>query len=110
MTDTQDRELTNDAPVGSTIETGPLGTARIPASRYTSRAWADLEAERLWPHSWQIAAARGQVAEPGDWYEYRCGPISVLIVRGDDGELRAVQKVCLQRGNALCSVEGLGRA
>ena len=37
MTDTQDRELTNDAPVGSTIETGPLGTARIPASRYTSR-------------------------------------------------------------------------
>ena len=102
MTDTQDRELTNDAPVGSTIETGPLGTATIPASRYTSRAWADLEAERLWPHSWQIAAARGQVAEPGDWCEYRCGPISVLVVRGDDGELRAFQNVCLHRGNALC--------
>ena len=67
MTDTQDRELTNDAPVGSTIETGPLGTATIPASRYTSRAWADLEAERLWPHSWQAAAARGQGAAPRDW-------------------------------------------
>ncbi len=109
MTDTQDRELTDDAPVGSTIETGPLGTARIPASRYTSQAWADLEAERLWPHSWQIAAARGQVAEPGDWCEYRCGPISVLIVRDDDGELRAFQNVCLHRGNELCSGEGQDR-
>ncbi len=58
------------------------------------------------PDSWQIAAARGQVAEPGDWYEYRCGPISVLIVRGDDGELRAFQNVCLHRGNELCSGGG----
>ncbi len=109
MTDTQDRELTDDAPVGSTIETGPLGPATIPASRYTSPRWAALEAERLWPHTWQIAAARGQVAEPGDWCEYRCGPISVLIVRGDDGELRAFQNVCLHRGNELCRGEGEGR-
>ena len=106
MTDTQDRELTNDAPVGSTIETGPLGTATIPASRYTSRAWADLEAERLWPHSWQIAAARGQVAEPGDWCEYRCGPISVLVVRGDD--LVAVAESSAKGGKLLRVIGGLG--
>lgn len=109
MTDTRGRELTDDAPVGSTIETGPLGPATVPATRYTSPAWADLEAERLWPHTWQIAGARGQVAEPGDWFEYRCGRLSVLVVRGDDGELRAFQNVCLHRGSELCSGEGSGR-
>ena len=109
MTAIEERpDLTDDAPVGSTIETGPLGPARIPASRYTSPAWAALEAERLWPTTWQIAATRGQVAEPGDWVEYRCGPLSVLIVRGDDGELRAFQNVCLHRGNELCEGDGPG--
>jgi len=101
-------DLTDDAPVGSTIQTGPLGPARIPASRYTSPAWAALEAERLWPTTWQLAATRGQVAEPGDWVEYRCGTLSVLVVRGDDGELRAFQNVCLHRGNQLCEGEGTG--
>ena len=44
MTSVEERpDLTDDAPVGSTIETGPLGPARIPASRYTSPAWAALE-------------------------------------------------------------------
>ena len=108
MTSTESRELTDEAPVGTTIQTGPLGPATIPASRYTSPAWADLEAERLWPTTWQIAATRGQVAEPGDWVEYRCGTISVLVVRGDDGELRAFQNVCLHRGNQLCEGEGTG--
>jgi phenylpropionate dioxygenase-like ring-hydroxylating dioxygenase large terminal subunit len=105
----QPAELTDDAPVGATIDTGPLGPARVPASRYTSPEWARLEAERMWPRTWQIAAARGQVAEPGDWTEYRCGPLSVVIVRGDDGVLRAFQNVCLHRGNELCHGEGQGR-
>ena len=38
---------------------------------------------------------------------YRVGSLSVLIVRGDDGELRAFQNACRHRGSALC--EGTGR-
>ena len=45
---------------------------------------------------------------PGDYFEYRVGPLSVLIVRGDDGELRAFQNVCRHRGNALCTGGGEG--
>ena len=58
--------------------------------------------------SWQIACTVDHVAEPGDYFEYRVGPYSVLIVRGDDGELRAFQNVCRHRGNALC--QGARRA
>ena len=84
------------------IGTPGAGPTRIPAARYTSPAFADLEHERLWPHVWQIACTVDHVAHPGDVYELRCGWLSVLIVRGDDGELRAFQNACRHRGNSLC--------
>ena len=103
-------EVTDEAPVGSTIgDVSPRRTpVRVPASRYISPEWAQLEAERLWPHVWQLACTLDHVRETGDWFEYTCGPLSVLIVRGDDSELRAFQNVCLHRGNELCNGSGSG--
>lgn len=103
-------ELTDEAPVGATIAsvTRRRTPTRIPASRYTSPEWAALEMERLWPSVWQIACSLDQVANPGDYFEYRVGKYSVVIVRGDDGELRAFQNVCRHRGNLLCSGSGEG--
>ena len=103
--------LVDEAPVGSAITT--MGSAegsptRIPVSRYTSTDFAALEAERLWPRVWQIACSVDHVAQPGDFFEYRVGAYAVLIVRGDDGELRAFQNVCRHRGNVLCSGSGSG--
>ena len=80
----------------------------IPKDRYTSREFAALEHERLWPRVWQMACTVDHVAAPGDCFEYRVGPLSVLVVRGDDGELRAFQNVCRHRGNSLCEGSGAG--
>jgi choline monooxygenase len=84
----------------------PLSPTLVPAERYYSPAFACREAERLWPRVWQLACTVDHVAEPGDYFEYRCGPNSVLIVRADDGELRAFQNVCRHRGNSLCTGSG----
>jgi len=81
---------------------------RIPASRYTSREFALLEHERVWPRVWQIACSVDHVSQPGDFFEYRVGRYSVIIVRGRDGELRAFQNVCKHRGNVLCTGSGQG--
>jgi phenylpropionate dioxygenase-like ring-hydroxylating dioxygenase large terminal subunit len=62
----------------------------------------------MWPKVWQVACTVDHVAEPGDHVEYRCGPLSVLVVRGDDGTLRAFQNVCRHRGNTLCPGSGSG--
>lgn len=104
-------EVTNEAPVGATIGTvsDERAPVRVPASRYVSSDWAALEAERLWPHVWQLACTVDHVRDPGDWYEYTCGPLSVLLIRGDDGVVRAFQNVCLHRGNELCNGSGSGR-
>ena len=101
-------ELTDDAPVGATITTGAREPVTIPASRYTDPAFAALEMERLWPRVWQVACSADHVASPGDVYEYRCGPYSTLIVRGDDGVLRAFQNACRHRGSAICDGSAAG--
>lgn len=86
----------------------PRRPTLVPAERYYSPAFARLEAERMWPRVWQVACTVDHVAEPGDYFEYRCGPYSVLVVRDDDGVLRAFQNVCRHRGNSLCAGAGAG--
>jgi choline monooxygenase len=90
------------------IGTPPERPTLVPAERYFSPTFAQLEFERMWPKVWQLACTVDHVSQPGDCFEYRCGPYSVLVVRGDDNELRAFQNVCRHRGNTLCSGTGSG--
>jgi len=82
----------------------------IPAFRYTSESFAALEHDRLWPRVWQFACSLDHVAQPGDFHELRVGPLSVLLIRGADGVLRAFQNACRHRGSALCEGTGEGLA
>jgi phenylpropionate dioxygenase-like ring-hydroxylating dioxygenase large terminal subunit len=102
MTTHATRDLRREDAIG----TPPRRPTLVPAERYYSAAFAQLEVERMWPKVWQLACTVDHVAEPGDYFEYRCGPYSVLIVRGDDGTLRAFQNVCRHRGNSLCAGAG----
>ncbi|WP_264992517.1 aromatic ring-hydroxylating oxygenase subunit alpha, partial [Mycobacterium montefiorense] len=90
------------------IGTPPESPTLVPAERYYSAAFAQLEIERMWPRVWQVACMVDHVGEPGDYFEYGCGPYAVLIVRGDDGVLRAFQNACRHRGNSLCVGSGSG--
>ena len=80
----------------------------VPVDRYISPEWAEREHELMWPKVWQVACSVDHVAEPGDFFEYRCGWLSILVVRGDDGELRAFQNACRHRGNTICTGTGKG--
>ncbi len=113
---TIDNELTDEAPIGATIATGMSTAERgeprpmtVPTHRYISPSFAELEHQRLWPRVWQLACSVAHVARPGDLFEFQLGRLSVLIVHGDDGRLRAFQNACRHRGAELCSgrAEGL---
>jgi choline monooxygenase len=92
-----------------TVSTEPRPTpVRIPVSRYLDPGFAALESERLWPRVWQFACSADHVRSPGDYYEYRLGPYSTLVVRGRDGTLRAFQNTCRHRGSLLCEGGGTG--
>ncbi len=95
-----------DGDMVDTAITPAVAPVRIPRARYVSPTFAALEAERMWPFAWQIACTIDHVPEPGDFYEYVSGSLSVLVVRGDDGELRAFQNVCRHRGSVICTGQG----
>ncbi len=91
--------MTDDAPA-------PLAPgARVPASRYRSRAFAELEWERLWTRVWLLAGHVARLSTPGDYFTFEVGTESLLVTRGDDGRARAFYNVCQHRGNQLCAAE-----
>ncbi len=96
-----------DGSLDASLEGAPT---RVPALRYTSAHFADLEHQRMWPKVWTVACTVDHVREAGDFFEFRLGSYSVIVVRGDDGGLRAFQNVCLHRGNQLCEGSGTGLA
>lgn len=79
---------------------------RIPKVRYTSPEFARLELDWLWPRVWQIACREEELPEPRDFVEYRIGDQSILVVRGDDGEITAFHNACLHRGTQLAEGSG----
>jgi len=78
-----------------------LPVVRVPIERYLSRAFHDLEVEKLWKKVWQFACREEEIPEPGDQTVYELADLSILIVRGDDRRIRAFHNTCLHRGRAL---------
>jgi len=82
------------------------GSAPLDASRYTSADFERLEREKMWPFVWQFAAREEDIPEAGDYLVYENAGRSYLIVRQDDGGVKAMHNVCLHRGRKLRTEDG----
>ncbi|MBE1281692.1 MAG: Rieske 2Fe-2S domain-containing protein [Rhodobacteraceae bacterium] len=78
----------------------------LPSRVYTSPDLFSTEQERIFARSWQLAGHQSQTPNSGDFRVERVAGEDILIVRGDDGVLRAFYNICIHRGHAL--VEGSG--
>ena len=87
----------------SPIEHGPI---RVPAERYFSKAFHDLEVERLWKRVWQMACHEDDIPDVGDYHVYDIAELSFLIVRSSADELRAFHNACPHRGRLLRDTHG----
>jgi phenylpropionate dioxygenase-like ring-hydroxylating dioxygenase large terminal subunit len=83
-----------------------LGSEPIPAERYTSEAFFELERERLWPRVWQMACREEDIPEVGDFHVYDIVGRSFLIVRAAPDRIRAYYNSCLHRGRRLATEDG----
>ncbi len=82
----------------SPMEPGP---SFVPVERYTSRAFHELEKERLWPRVWQMACREEDIPVVGDHVVYDVAGISVLVVRSAPDRIQAFRNICLHRGRLL---------
>ena len=83
-----------------------LGTDAIAADRYTSRAFFEAEKARMWPKVWQMAARDDELPDAGDVVVYENVGRSYVVIRQDDGSVRAFHNVCLHRGRKLRTDSG----
>jgi nitrite reductase/ring-hydroxylating ferredoxin subunit len=83
-----------------------LGDEPIATDRYTSREFFRAEVGRMWPHVWQFAAREEELTSPGDFVVYDNAGRSYLLVRQEDGSIRAFHNVCLHRGRKLKESSG----
>ncbi len=82
-------------------QVSPVRPDFVPKEAYLDEEFARREAEKLWPHVWQIACREEELPRPGSFVTVRVGNESFLIVRGQDEKLRAFHNVCQHRGRRL---------
>ncbi len=71
-----------------------------PACYWREDVW-ELEVERIFRRDWLCVGRGDQLPAPGDWLKVDLLGEPLVIVRGDDGVLRALSRVCRHRGMDL---------
>ncbi|WP_380872136.1 hypothetical protein ACFB49_30870 [Sphingomonas sp. DBB INV C78] len=78
----------------------PRGDA-ITGDRYWSKDFAEREWDHIWKRVWHVGGRTSQLEEPGDFVTHEFKTESVILVKQDDGTIRAFFNVCMHRGNRL---------
>jgi Rieske 2Fe-2S family protein len=84
-----------------------LVDSRLPGHGLPRRFYHDelvyrAEMETIWRKDWLFAGHSCQIVHPGDYFLYEVDGDSVIIVRGDDGQVNAFYNVCRHRGSVIC--------
>jgi phenylpropionate dioxygenase-like ring-hydroxylating dioxygenase large terminal subunit len=84
-------------------EDRPMG---MPGAFYTDADFFERERRSILRDGWHCLGRAEEAPEPGDYFTVTLLGEPLLIVRGDDGEIRVLSNVCRHRGMPL--VEGSG--
>src|ERR1700727_2919463 len=77
---------------------------------YTDPAVLESEQRLIFERTWQLAGHVSSLPAPGSYITADAGDQPVLVVRDDQGGLRAYRNVCRHRGSRLLSGSGQCKA
>ncbi|MCB1610543.1 MAG: aromatic ring-hydroxylating dioxygenase subunit alpha, partial [Xanthomonadales bacterium] len=80
----------------------------LPAACYTDAELALRERSAVFARSWQFVAHAAQLSQPGDHMVTEVAGTPLLLLRDDNGVLRALHNVCRHRGGPLATAHGCG--
>jgi Rieske 2Fe-2S family protein len=78
------------------------GTLTLPASHYTDPQIFREEMERIYFDMWVCAGRSEQLPSAGSYFVRRVANASVIVLRDEQGALRAFHNTCRHRGTLLC--------
>jgi choline monooxygenase len=77
----------------------------IPAPWYFDERLAELERDSVFAGNWQMVGRADQVEKPGEFFTIDVNQAPLVVVRSDDGTLRAFYNVCRHHAAAVVSEE-----
>lgn len=72
---------------------------------YTGQYIFDFEWEHIWKKYWLFAGTTAEIPKAGDYITYKANNDSIIIIRGDKGEVHAHYNTCRHRGSVICLEE-----
>src|SRR5512142_1561781 len=78
----------------------------LPARYYVDGDVFRQEVRSIFAKTWQLAGRAEQAREPGQFFATRIANEPLLVVRGNDGVLRAMSNVCRHRAGPVVKGEG----
>lgn len=95
----RERVLDNTAKVR--IDGSPKGWS-LPQKYYKDPEIFELEKEAIIFNTWMFAGHVSQIPNPGDYFLYNLLEESVIVIRAEDGNVKAYFNVCRHRGSHIC--------
>ncbi|HEX6507539.1 MAG TPA: aromatic ring-hydroxylating dioxygenase subunit alpha [Chloroflexota bacterium] len=95
--------MRSDSPTASTSELAESLEQgyTLPSTWYTDDAFFAREQQHIFRHCWQYAGLKEQVRHAGNFFTCVAGDVPIVIVRDEEGRLRAFANVCRHRGSTL---------
>ena len=87
-----------------------LEAETLPPACYTDPAFFAREMERIFRVHWNLVGRADEVPEPGDYFTIDLAGVPAIVLRDDDGGLRAFANTCRHRGSRLVSENGKTKA
>ena len=84
----------------------PLADMSLPGWLYHDAEFFEAEKKAFLRAAPQVVCHESEITQPGEWRTLEYLGESVLVIRGDDDEVRAFSNVCRHRGSRL--VDGTG--
>jgi choline monooxygenase len=91
---------------GADATSAPAISRALSPRYYLAPEVLDRELETIFQRSWQYAGHVRDLPEPGNYLTATAGDQPVLVLRGDDGAVRAFRNVCRHRGSQLLTGSG----
>lgn len=88
--------------IHSLLRDQPRATA-LTRPFYTDPEMYQADLDLIWYSSWVFAASEVELPKAGAYVTLQVGAYPVVIVRGQDDQLRAFHNVCRHRGQRLCA-------
>ncbi len=77
----------------------------LPQPFYTDQHCFDVEMKQIFQKEWLFVGLTCEIPAKGNYISQQIGSNPIMIVRGDQGQVRAFHNVCRHRGSKLCQAK-----